>query len=80
MALQYATAAASASAASSPVPAASAAGASAAKTPAPTIEPSPMTTASKTPRVRRSSCVMRRTLATGATAVRREDVFPCNTT
>src|SRR5687768_5918346 len=41
---------------SSPEPAASAAGASTANTPAPTIDPRPMTTASKTPR-RRSSRV-----------------------
>jgi len=55
VALQYATTAASARPSSRPDPAAPAAGASAAKIPAPIIDPSPITTASKTPRCRLSS-------------------------
>ena len=55
MALQYATNAAMASPISRPVPATLAAGEKAANTPAPSIEPSPMITASRVPSRRASS-------------------------
>ena len=56
IALQYATTAATASPSSSRRPGRAPAGPSAAKIPAPTIDPSPTTTASDTPRVRFNSC------------------------
>lgn len=55
--MQYATTAATASPSNRPEPAARAAGARAAKIPAPIMAPSPITTASLSPKLRRSSSV-----------------------